>query len=74
MALSFDIFRADPDGSMMWQGTEQTLEGARSYVRRVETASPGKYVIMNLQTKQQFSIDENGSGEEREGQTAANVS
>jgi hypothetical protein len=69
----FDIFRSEADGNLLWQGTSETLEGARAQARELAIGNPGEYVIMTLQTKKRYPIDANGGSNEETGGGASTL-
>ena len=48
MRQAFDIFRTEPEGSVVWQGTAATVEEAATQVQRFAVNSPAEYMICNL--------------------------
>jgi len=57
MTQRFDIFRQEPNGQILWRGTAASIEEARSAVARLGAAVPACYLIVDLQTRTQVTID-----------------
>jgi len=65
MDSPFDIFYAEPGGTLLWKGAVATLEEARARVKQLVEVSPADYVIVNLRKGLRITIpmpDGNGSG------------
>jgi hypothetical protein len=45
-----DIFKLEPDGSLMWKATATDLGTAKLNVEVLATNSPGEYVIYSQET------------------------
>jgi hypothetical protein len=56
MVPRYDIFRAGPDGSVLWLESATDLAAARARVRELASSSPGEYMIRNQRTGQRTSI------------------
>jgi hypothetical protein len=62
MIAPLDIFLTESDGStVLWKGSETTMEAARDRVRELAIAQPGEYVIQSLQTGHKSVIKLDGS-------------
>lgn len=57
MRQQFDIFRAEPDGGVLWRGTAPSVEEARSAIARLGATAPGKYLIVDLHTRMQVTVN-----------------
>ena len=56
MSPSFDVFRQDPDGSVVWRGTAASLEEAKAQVQELAVNAPCEYFIMNLNTGRKLIV------------------
>ena len=57
MTQQFDIFRQEPNGGILWRGTASSIEEARSAIAKMGASVPGSYLIVNLQTRMQVTVD-----------------
>lgn len=57
MTQQFDIFRREPNGGILWRGTASSVEEARSAIATMGASVPGTYLIVNLQTRMQVTVD-----------------
>jgi hypothetical protein len=65
MEAPFDIFRAEPDGNILWRGAAKTLDEAKTRVKEFAKSSPAEYIIINLQSGQKVTVawdGHNGAG------------
>jgi hypothetical protein len=60
---SFDIFRVESDGHLVWQGIAKTLDVARLYIKILMAGQPGDYVIHSQQTGHKTLVKADGSTE-----------
>jgi hypothetical protein len=51
-----DIFKTDPDGSVLWRGAAETLVAAKARVQSLALSSPGEYLVLNQHTGDRVSI------------------
>jgi hypothetical protein len=70
MIAPFDIFHSGSDGTVLWKGSETTIEAARQRARELAATQPGEYVIQSLQTGHKILIKSDGS-EVRQDRSAA---
>jgi hypothetical protein len=56
MTPSFDIFRAEDEGDVLWIGATATLEEAKAHVEELTTGSRGEYFIRNMRTGDRFAV------------------
>jgi hypothetical protein len=61
MDSPFDIFRVEPDGTLVWQGTAATPEEAEARVHDLGVNAPGKYVVASIRDGVQITIHSNGT-------------
>ena len=54
---AFDIFRAEPDGGVLWRESAATIEEARSRARELAAVAPGEYFVLSLRTGRRLAID-----------------
>jgi hypothetical protein len=54
---TFDIFKAEPDGSVLWRESAATVEEARARARQLAVAAPGEYFILSHRTGSKLKID-----------------
>lgn len=57
MTQQLDIFRQEPDGGILWRGTASSMEEARTAIAKFGASVPGSYLIVNLQTRMQVTVD-----------------
>lgn len=50
MSSPFDIFQMLPVDRVLWKGTAGSIEEAQARVRELGAISPGKYLILRVQT------------------------
>jgi len=50
MSSPFDIFQMLPVDRVLWKGTAGSIEEAQARVRELGASSPGKYLILRVQT------------------------
>jgi hypothetical protein len=50
MVHSLDIFKTDPDGSVLWRCTEEDFAAAKKRIDKLALSSPGVYVIFDQDT------------------------
>jgi hypothetical protein len=50
MNAPFDIFQMMPVDRVVWRGTAESVEAAQTRVRELAAGSPGKYLILCVQT------------------------
>jgi hypothetical protein len=58
MFHSFDIFRIEDGGHVLWQGTQESFLRATKYVQRIIMSSPGQYIILNQITGEKVVVGE----------------
>jgi hypothetical protein len=58
MIPAFDIFRIEPSGHVLWQGTQESFLKAKTYVHRIAMSSPGPYIIFNQITGEKVVLDQ----------------
>jgi len=56
MFQPLDIFKTDPDGSVLWRGAAETLIAAKLRIQRLALSSPGEYFVLNQRTGDRISI------------------
>jgi hypothetical protein len=52
----FDIFRQEPDGNVLWQGSAASLDDAKLEVEKFAASSPGTYLVVDFRTRAQVTI------------------
>jgi len=45
-----DIFRTDPDGSVLWLGAAASVAAAKARIAKLERSSPSEYLILDQVT------------------------
>ena len=50
MVPSFDIFKIDPRGRVLWRGAVQSFVAAKARIQKLAMASPGEYLILDQNT------------------------
>jgi hypothetical protein len=60
MIHSFDIFRIEDGGHVLWQGTQESFLTAKNYIQRIAMSSPGQYIILNQITGEKVVVGETG--------------
>jgi sarcosine oxidase gamma subunit len=61
MVPSFDIFRTEAEGSVLWCGSATTMEEAEARVREFAATSPGEYLILSHRTGNKLTIKADGA-------------
>jgi len=56
MIPSFDIFKIDPYGSVLWRGAVESVEAAKARIQKLALSSPGEYLILNQITGHQVRV------------------
>jgi hypothetical protein len=56
MFQPLDIFKTDPDGSVLWRGTVQSLVAAKLRIQRLALSSPGEYLVIDQHTGDRIRI------------------
>jgi hypothetical protein len=56
MLYPLDIFKTDPDGSVLWRGAAETLAAAKARIQSLALSSPGEYLVFNQHTGDRVSI------------------
>jgi hypothetical protein len=49
---SFDIFKTDSDGAVLWRGTAEDFIAAKKRIETLALSAPGEYMILNQRTGQ----------------------
>jgi hypothetical protein len=58
---TFDIFKAEPDGSVLWRESAVTVEDARARARELAALAPGEYFILSHRTGNKIKIEPDGA-------------
>jgi hypothetical protein len=58
---TFDIFKAEPDGNVLWRESAATIEEARARAREMAVVAPGEYFILSQQTGNKLKIEPDGT-------------
>jgi len=53
---SFDIFRIEDGGHVLWKGTQESFVRATEYVQRMSISYPGQYIILNQITGEKVVV------------------
>jgi len=61
---TFDIFKAEPDGSVLWRESATTIEEARARARELAVTAPGEYFILSHRTGKRLRIEADGTASE----------
>jgi hypothetical protein len=56
MFYPLDIFKTDPDGSVLWRGAAETLVAAKARIQSLALSSPGEYLILDQHTGQRVLV------------------
>jgi hypothetical protein len=56
MVPSFDIFKIDLIGVVLWRDTAESLAAARESIEKLATYSPGEYLIFDQKTGQRVLV------------------
>jgi hypothetical protein len=51
-----DIFKTDPDGSVLWLGAVASFVAAKARIEKLERSSPSEYLILNQVTGQKVCV------------------
>jgi hypothetical protein len=62
MTSPFDIFQMIPVDRVLWKGTAGSMEEAQSRVQELGAGSPGKYLILCVQTGTGLVVNTDGAG------------
>jgi hypothetical protein len=54
---SFDIFKTEANGSVLWRESATTLEQARARARELAAVAPGEYFILSHRTGNRLRIE-----------------
>lgn len=57
MVTPLDIFLIRPGGELVWRGSATSVDGALKSIGKLAKTSPGDYVVINLDTRKQFTIN-----------------
>ncbi|HXA76720.1 MAG TPA: hypothetical protein VNV41_06265 [Candidatus Acidoferrales bacterium] len=71
MESTFDIFRTETDGQMMWRGAAPSLEEAKARVQEFAKSGPGDYMIVNLRSGLRINIAASEASSREEGTSQA---
>lgn len=58
---TYDIFKAEADGAVLWLGSATTIDEARARAQKLWADSPGEYFILSHQTGNKLGIEPGGS-------------
>jgi hypothetical protein len=61
MLPSFDIFRVETDGHLVWRDTAETLDLARLRIKILMVSQPGDFVIYSQETGHKIVVKSDGS-------------
>jgi len=56
MIHSFDIFRVEPSGHVLWQGSTESFLTANKHIQKITMSFPGKYIILNQITGEKVVV------------------
>ena len=56
MFYPLDIFKADPDGTVLWRGAAETFVAAKARIKKLALSSPGEYLILDQHTGQRVLV------------------
>jgi hypothetical protein len=56
MVPSFDIFKIDLIGDVLWRDAAESLGAARVSIEKLATSSPGEYLIFDQKTGQRVLV------------------
>ena len=51
-----DIFKTDPDGSVLWLGAVESVVAAKLRIQRLARSSPGEYLILDQVTGRKVCV------------------
>lgn len=60
MFQSLDIFKTNPDGSVLWRGSAEDFVSAKRCIEKLALSAPGEYLILNQRTghRQRMRVDQ----------------
>lgn len=50
MLPSYDIFKIDSGGSVLWRGAVESFEAAKACIQELALSSPGEYLVLDQHT------------------------
>jgi hypothetical protein len=50
------IFKADPDGQVLWHGAAENFIAAKARIEKLERSSPREYLILDQMTGRKVSV------------------
>jgi hypothetical protein len=56
MLHPLDIFKTDPDGSVLWLGAVASVAAAKAHIEKLGRSSPGEYLILHQVTGDKVCI------------------
>ena len=62
-SASFDIFRAENNGSILWIGSAANEAEAKGRIQELGMGSPGDYLLLNQKTGNELVIRHDGMRE-----------
>jgi hypothetical protein len=71
MESTFDIFRTETDGQMIWRGAAASLEEAKARVQEFAKSCPDDYMIVNLLSGLRITIAASEASSPGEGTSQA---
>jgi hypothetical protein len=57
---SFDIFKTETDGGVLWRESAITIEEAKARARELAAVSPGEYFILSHRTGSRLKVEPDG--------------
>jgi len=54
---TFDIFRVEADGGVLWRESAVTIDQAKARARDLAAATPGEYFILSHRTGNRWRVD-----------------
>jgi len=51
-----DIFKTDPDGSVLWLGAAEDFVAAKAYIEKLDRSSLGEYLILDQVTGRKVCV------------------
>jgi hypothetical protein len=56
MIPSFDIFKIDPDGRVLWCAAVENVVAAKTRIKKLAESSAGDYLILDQKTDQRVLV------------------
>jgi hypothetical protein len=54
---SFDLFKRDSSGRLIWLGVADDLKAAASRLKELASCAPGEYLVFNQQAQKMVALE-----------------